>query len=140
MEIRRLKRYTPQQFAELRQLMRELSERINLTENELNQAVQDDNSRLYVLVDNEQIIGCATLCLFHSPTGRKASIEDVVISSIHRGKQLGRFIMEHLLKEAKYLAPIELHLTSKPKRVAANALYQSLGFIRKETNFYHMNL
>lgn len=140
MEIRRLKSYTPQQFAELKLLMKELSERINLTEKELNQVTQDENSRLYVLIDNGQIIGCATLCLFHSPTGRKASIEDVVVSSIHRGKHLGRFIMSHLLKEAECLAPIELHLTSKPKRVAANTLYQSLGFIRKETNFYHLDL
>jgi len=29
-----------------------------------------------------------------------------------------------------------LHLTSSPRRVAANGLYQSLGFVRYETNCY----
>lgn len=140
MEIRRLKSYTPKEFAELKLLMKELSERLDLTENALTQVLEDENSHLYVLLDKEQIIGCASLCLFHSPTGRKASIEDVVVLSAYRGRQLGRQLVEHLLEEARKLSPIELHLTSKPKRIAANALYQSLGFIRKETNFYYLNL
>jgi transcriptional regulator with XRE-family HTH domain len=33
-----------------------------------------------------------------------------------------------------------LMLTSNPKRIAANALYQSLGFERKETNVYRMKM
>lgn len=140
MEIRRLRRYTPQEFAELKQLMSELSQRIYLEENELKAVVKDTNSHLYVLSDREHIIGCATLCVFHSPTGRKASIEDVVVSAEYRGKHLGRLLMEHLLKEARLLAPIELHLTSKPQRVAANRLYQALGFQRKETNVYRIEI
>ena len=46
--------------------------------------------------------------------------------------------MEYVLEQAKAYAPIELHLTSNPMRVAANKLYQSLGFQRKETNCYQM--
>lgn len=42
------------------------------------------------------------------------------------------------MEQAKEYAPIELHLTSNPMRVAANKLYQSLGFQRKETNCYQM--
>lgn len=33
-----------------------------------------------------------------------------------------------------------LMLTSNPKRIAANALYRSLGFEQKETNVYRMVL
>ena len=33
-----------------------------------------------------------------------------------------------------------LMLTSRPSRVAANALYQSAGFERKETNVYKMKI
>lgn len=82
--------------------------------------------------------GCATLCVFHSPTGTKASIEDVVVSSADRGQHLGKQLMEYVLEQAKAYAPIELHLTSNPMRVAANKLYQSLGFQKKETNCYQM--
>jgi hypothetical protein len=31
-------------------------------------------------------------------------------------------------------------LTSNPKRIAANKLYQAMGFERKETNVYRMKL
>ena len=85
-------------------------------------------------------MGCATLCVFHSPTGTKASVEDVVVDEEYRGRGLGRELMLGILERARRLAPIELHLTSKPARVAANALYQSLGFVRKETNAYTLCL
>ena len=42
------------------------------------------------------------------------------------------------MEQAKAFAPIELHLTSNPMRVAANKLYQSIGFQKKETNCYQM--
>ena len=80
------------------------------------------------------------LLFFHSPTSAKAYVEDVVVSSDYRGQHLGKQLMEHVLEEAHKLVPIELHLTSNPKRVAANALYQSIGFERKETNCYQMNI
>ena len=48
--------------------------------------------------------------------------------------------MEYVLEQAKAYAPIELHLTSNPMRVAANKLYQSIGFQRKETNCYQMTI
>jgi len=34
----------------------------------------------------------------------------------------------------------KLKFTSKPQRIAANALYQKMGFERKETNVYEMKL
>ena len=120
--------------------------------------LKDSNCHLYVILEcltpgpssssaklrtgagEGRIIGCATLCVFHSPTGTKASIEDVVVSSAYRGQHLGKQLMEYVLEQAKAYAPIELHLTSNPKRVAANKLYQSLGFQKKETNCYQMSI
>lgn len=87
-----------------------------------------------------RIVGCATLCVFCSPTGRKATIEDVVVSRECRGMHLGEQLVGHLIDTARRQAPIELHLTSKPIRVAANRLYQKMGFTRKETNCYVMKV
>ncbi len=140
MVIKELKSYTQGQFEELKGLMSELSERITLSELDLMGVLRDSNSHLYVIIDEEHIIGCATLCVFHSPTGTKASIEDVVVASSHRGLHLGRRLMEFVIKEAEKYAPIELQLTSKPGRVEANGLYQAMGFQRKETNCYRMRV
>lgn len=140
MEIQELQHYTQAQFEDLKQLMSELSDRVNFTQTDLMLVLKDSNCHLYVIFDGEHIIGCATLCVFHSPTGTKASVEDVVVSSAYRGQHLGKQLMEYVLEQTKAYAPIELHLTSNPKRVAANYLYQSLGFQKKETNCYQMSV
>lgn len=139
MKIQELKTYTQSQFDDLKLLMTELSERVSFSEQKLDNVLADSNCHLYVIIENDRIIGCATFCVFHSPTGTKASIEDVVVLSSYRGKHLGKQLMEHVLEEAQKYAPIELHLTSNPKRTVANQLYPSLGFERKETNCYIMN-
>ena len=36
------------------------------------------------------------------------------------------------------LGNVDIHLTSSPHRVAANKLYQKLGFEKRETNAYEM--
>lgn len=155
MEILELQNYTLAQFEDLKQLMTELSDRVNLTQTDLMMVLKDSNCHLYVILENltpslcvshdskspkgeGRIIGCATLCVFHSPTGTKASVEDMVVSSVYRGQHLGKKLMEYVLEQAKAFAPIELHLTSNPMRVAANKLYQSIGFQKKETNCYQM--
>lgn len=140
MEIQELHNYTQAQFEDLTQLMTELSDRVNFTQSDLMLVLRDCNCHLYVILDGEHIVGCATLCIFHSPTGTKASIEDVVVSSAYRGQHLGKRLMEYVLEQAKAYAPIELHLASNPMRVAANKLYQSLGFQKKETNCYQMSI
>ena len=140
MEIHASHNYTQAQFEDLTQLMTELSDRVNVTQSDLMLVLRDCNCHLYVILDGERIVGCATLCIFHSPTGTKASIEDVVVSSAYRGHHIGKQLMEYVLEQAKAFAPIELHLTSNPMRVAANKLYQSIGFQKKETNCYQMTI
>ena len=140
MEILELHDYTQAQFEDLKQLMSELSDRVNFTQTDLMLVLKDSNCHLYVILESEHIVGCATLCVFHSPTGTKASIEDVVVSSAYRGQYLGKQLMKYVLEQAKAFAPIELHLTSNPMRVAANKLYQSIGFQKKETNCYQMTI
>ena len=140
MEIQVLHNYTQAQFDDLKQLMSELSDRVSLTQTNLLMVLKDSNCHLYVILDGERVMGCATLCVFHSPTGTKASVEDVVVSSAYRGQHLGKQLMEYVLEQAKAYAPIELHLTSNPIRVAANKLYQSIGFQKKETNCYQMSI
>ena len=140
MEIQELQDYSQAQFEDLRHLMSELSDRVNFTQMGLLSVLKDSNCHLYVILDGEHIIGCATLCVFHSPTGAKASIEDVVVSSAYRGQHLGRRLMERLIADARSFGVQEVHLTSRPQRVAANGLYQALGFERKETNVYRLRI
>lgn len=47
------------------------------------------------------------------------------------------FIIDYARRE---LGDVELHLTSNPRRVAANNLYRSVGFQQRETNVYNMEI
>lgn len=84
------------------------------------------------------IIACACLCVAHSPEFTLGFVESVTVLSTQRGKGYGRMLMEHLIAEARRLRVDRLHLTSNPKRVAANVLYQKLGFVRYDTNCYQL--
>jgi ribosomal protein S18 acetylase RimI-like enzyme len=141
MEIIRLQSVTDAQIGEILALMRELDPEIAMTPEMVRCAVEAPGTCFFALIDEARIVGCASLCVFHSPTGCKAHIEDVVVLAEYRGRQLGRRLVEHLIEYARTeLKNVDLYLTSRPHRVAANELYQSLGFRRKETNVYKLEI
>lgn len=83
-----------------------------------------------------EIIGAATLGTFRSHTGLHGWIEDVVVDERARRLGIGKALTEACLEKARRIGLREVHLTSRPDRVAANQLYQSMGFIQRETNVY----
>ena len=108
------------------------------TEAELNSLIASPQSHLYALEYDEKIIGMVTLCIYHCPTGRKAWIEDVVVDQNHRGKGYGKLMVRKAMEECQNRGNVTLMLTSRPSRIVANQLYQSLGFEKRETNVYKM--
>lgn len=128
--------YTDSDFSDLSSLMQELSNNIVFTRESLERMLADPNSHLCVIREDGRIAACACLCIYHQPFSTDATIESVVVSSKMRGKGLGRKLMEHLLAEAARMNVDCIHLTSNPRREVANALYQKLGFEKKETNCY----
>lgn len=142
MEILELESLTEDYVSDLFVLMKELNSNISVTPELLWNVVLSANSHLFVAINSEgHIIGCASLCVFDSPTGQKASVEDVVVLSSCRGQHIGKALMEYLIEYAKReLKEVNLHLTSNPKRVAANELYKSLGFVKRDTNAFSMKI
>lgn len=108
------------------------------TEAELNSLIASPQSHLYALEYDEKIIGMVTLCIYQCPTGRKAWIEDVVVDQNHRGKGYGKLMLRKAMEECQNRGNVTLMLTSRPSRIVANQLYQSLGFEKRETNVYKM--
>jgi ribosomal protein S18 acetylase RimI-like enzyme len=85
---------------------------------------------------NKEIIGMLTIATYKTPTGVKASIEDVVVDESQRGKGFGEELMLFAIDYSKTLGAKSVGLTSRPSRIAANRLYQKIGFIQYETNVY----
>ena len=106
----------------------------------LNAIITSPDTHLLLLKADGKIVGMCTLAVYYAPTGSKAWIEDIVIDNSMRGKKLGRLLIEHAIEAARKYSPCTLMLTSRPARVAANALYQSVGFEPKTTNVYRLKV
>ena len=111
---------------------------MTLTEEMFHQLLVSSNSHLFFLLKDEQIAGMLTVGIYHSPTGGKAWIEDVVVDESFRGQGFSKLLVAHAIEFTKSKQIPSLMLTSNSKRVAANKLYQTMGFERKETNVYRM--
>ncbi len=139
-EIVRLEEATAETTARINLLLSQLTDKApQLSVLQVNALIQTPLTHLFVLRDEEGIIrGMATLCLCSAPTGMKAWIEDVVVEDACRGRGYGRQLIEQLCNTAFAMNAKCVLLTSRPSRIAANALYRSLGFEQRATNVYRL--
>ena len=136
--VEEIRLFTPQDLADLDALMHELSTTSFCNEALLNNALNDANVHVYVIRDEGHIMATGTLCIKHTLEFTIADIESVVVSSKCRGRGYGKELMTAMIKAAMKMNVHHIQLTSNPARVAANRLYQDLGFERYETNCYKM--
>ena len=92
------------------------------------------------LEEDARILGLVALVLYRVPTGLRARIEDLVVTEEGRGEGVGRKLMEAALEAARASQAHIVDLTCNPRRLAANRLYQEMGFTRWETNVYRLVL
>lgn len=159
MKIRELTSFDEHLVEQIDTLMHELAPNACATSERVRKCVESESSHVYIAIDNANVnpnglgtfepletlnshvvVGCATLCVCTTPEMVLGFVEAVVVSSAHRGKHIGRQLMERIIADARTFGIQHLHLTSNPKRIAANGLYQALGFERKETNCYVMKV
>jgi ribosomal protein S18 acetylase RimI-like enzyme len=138
--IERRTAITQEGVNELNVLMRELhaekNDVVEATLETVQRMLAEKNIVMVTVNDGEKIIGTATLYLMPKIGKLVSHLEDVVVSSVYRGQGLGEKLVQKTIDIAKELGVVSIALTSRPERIAANKLYQKLGFIRKETNPY----
>lgn len=70
----------------------------------------------------------------------QAIVEDMIVDESQRGKGLGEKILLDLIGQGKKDGVEVFELTTNPKRIAANGLYQKVGFKLHPTNHYLLDL
>jgi phosphinothricin acetyltransferase len=123
--------------------IKDLYKQLNATieQRPLHQILQDDNHVLVAICREEgTIIGIALLAMYKVISGHRGMIEDVVVDSAHRGKGIGRKLMEFLLSEAKNRSLDEVLLFTGHHRTPAINLYKSLGFTLRDSGLYNLKL
>ena len=99
-----------------------------------------NNTVIVICKIDSTIIGIAMMAMYKVISGYKGMIEDVVVSHEHRGKGIGRKLMNELVNKAKELQLSEVLLFSGHHRTAAIKLYTSMGFVLKNSGLYRLSL
>lgn len=105
----------------------------------LTRIVADPQTALFVAeVDDGsgRIVGILTLVCYEVASGRKAWIEDVVVDITHRGKGIGKVLVQVATEYAFQRGADCVMLTSSPQREAARALYRKIGFEEAKTSVF----
>jgi GNAT superfamily N-acetyltransferase len=135
--------FTAADAATIRQLTTQLSQTAQeLSDADYQAIIASPQTHLLVarLKETGQIVGMITLFVFRTPHRMKGMVEDFVVASTLRKHGIGQRLLQFALEQARSLGVVSLMLTSKPEREAANQLYQKLGFIKRDTNVYYVNL
>lgn len=134
--------YTEELWKAFAHLVPQLADIPVPTDDHLQALVEGSSSAVLVMrdVDTEQIVATVTVGIYLIPTGRRAWIEDVILDQNYRGRGLAEKLMGAAENYAVAQGIKEINLTSSPSRVAANRLYQKLGYEMRETNSYRKSL
>lgn len=139
MKIAPVTELTDEIYDAFQRLIPQLSSVRPPTRDELRGLVLADATTLLVARSDDgtqPIAGALTLICFRVPTGCRAIIEDVVVDESARGQGIGESLMREAIRLAETCGAAGVMLTSNPRRVAANKLYQKMGFKCWETNLY----
>jgi GNAT superfamily N-acetyltransferase len=138
MKIERIESFSIKVFDAVLRLLPQLASDAKLpTKKFFKDFLKSKNSFFFIAKhDDGEIIGMLTIGIYIIPSGTKIWIEDVVVEEAQRGKGYGKELLHFAICFAKSIGAKKINLTSKPIRVAANKLYQELGFVKSETNVY----
>jgi len=104
--------------------------------------ISESSTLLIARVPDEKntIVGMLTLAIYRVPTGIRSIVEDVVVDESMRRRGIAEALMRRAIELARGAGASGVSLTSNTQRAAANHLYQSMGFKRRETNAYSYDL
>lgn len=124
----------------LRQLVHDPASYKPIDEKTMQDIVSDSKVSVAVAREQSALVGIGILYCFNKPRGRYATLEDMMVDEGHRRKGIGEAIARRLIEDAKKRGVETIELSARPSRVAANNLYQKLGFEQKDTNVYRLKL
>jgi 8-oxo-dGTP pyrophosphatase MutT (NUDIX family) len=90
--------------------------------------------------NGDELLGMGWIFPRQTILRKQAVVEDLIVNEKYRGTGLGEKILKDLIGWAKNQGVGVVELTTNPKRVAANNLYQKAGFKLHPTNHYLLKL
>lgn len=120
--------------SDLERLLGQLSATATFDRPRLATMITHDATELLVVRDGGRVVAAATLVTFPLPSGLRGHVDDVVVDEAMRGKGIARALLVRMTELATDRRLRSLDLTSRPARESALRLYESVGFVPRETN------
>ena len=141
MSIREVEKFSIGLLEGINRLLPQLSENCQpVSEDHLKKMIQSDSVHLLIAEEDNFVYGMLILIVVPIPSTIRAIIEDVVVDEKARGKGVGRMLMQAAIDKARSRNVSAVNLTSRSSRVSANHLYQNMGFKKRHTNVYKLEL
>jgi ribosomal protein S18 acetylase RimI-like enzyme len=86
--------------------------------------------------EKSEIAGILSLTIYRVPTGGRSIVEDVIVDEAMRRRGIAEALMLYAIDLAREGGVDVMTLSSNHTREAANKLYQSMGFQKRDTNSY----
>lgn len=141
--IEQLKTFSPDITTAINNLLAQLSKDAKeLDRNDIKGMIESKSNTLIVAKNSsdQKIIGMLTLVSYSTPIGKKAWLEDLVVDQNYRERGIATKLINFAIDKAKQIGATSLNLTSRPERIKANKVYIKLGFQRRNTNVYKIEL
>jgi ribosomal protein S18 acetylase RimI-like enzyme len=102
--------------------------------------VADPAVTLLIARDGTEIVGTAMVIVYPTTLRFESRIEDVVVDESARGRGVGEALVQECIEVARRRGASIIELQTARVRVAANRLYERMGFERRDSNPYRMTL
>lgn len=142
MKVERLKEYTPEIAARVRELLIQLSrsgkDRGEIPKEWFDELIRSPHHDMLMAIDeNNQIVGIATLSIIMGPIVRKnAYLEDFVTDASVRGQGVGSALWDEMLVWCAEKNCGNLCFTCGAGRESAQEFYKARGAEIYETNYF----
>jgi GNAT superfamily N-acetyltransferase len=143
MRIEAVTEATPELTAALARLLAQLNPSLPApTMERLRRIVDDPAVTLLVATEGHEIIGTSTVVVYSTPFWIKARLDEVVVDESARGKGVGEALVHACLKIGRERGAqvAELQSARRTERAAAHRLYERLGFKRRESDVFRIEL
>ena len=98
------------------------------------------NSHFVGAFDKDKLIGIAQIFILRKTSFTFGLLEDVIVDERYRGQNIGTRLVRETINIAKRNGANRINLTSRPERIEARKLFESLGFMKQDTDVFRLEL
>jgi ribosomal protein S18 acetylase RimI-like enzyme len=141
--IEQVKEFSPEVVEAISGFTRQLGDsNQEFTDQTLREIIASEQSYLFIArdVSIRAIAGMIMLSVYRIPYTKKAYADDLFIGERFRHRGIGTMLMQKVVAVAKENHAAYIEFTSSPHRIAGNSLYKKLGFTKRDTNVYRLQL